>query len=222
MNQELLNYIRNAKNNGASDESIRSTLKNEGWDDEPINRTFDLIYHPELQNIPKPGVVKKVDASKPVPAPETNPLTIKDLEQVLFYGLLLIAVFSGAQVLHNCINYFIPEWGVTFDPEFQKWYLATFIVSFPIFATSFYFVEKMMFANIEQRFTDLRKGLTITTLAVTLVFGMYNLIYALYKILGNQATLNYIFHFIVTFVISVSLFSYFYFDYRKDKSQNGK
>ena len=99
----------------------------------------------------------------------------------------------------------------------SRGYLASIIVSYPLFAWLFLQVTKKTLSNPALRQLTSRKQLIYLTLIVTFIITLINVISLVYGFLSGNVNLNFILHFIVTTGISLIIFIYYLHQVKEDR-----
>jgi len=221
---ELLDYIKQAKLKGLSDEIITSELARTGWNTEDIRQALsnDLV----VPKPPKP-ITQGIQISESSPS-----YSMWDaFEHILMFISLYVLSTSIALILH----FFVDKWSPGISREsygsyndyvdglgliLLRGYLASSIVSFPLFAYFFLKVTKQTQKHPLIRQLKARKFLIYLTLIITFLIVIGNTISIVYGFLNGNITLNFILHFIVTVTISGVIFAYYLAQVKEDKKIN--
>jgi hypothetical protein len=108
---QLINYIVQELKRGVPEASIRSTLLQNGWPTEPVNRAFGML----SQSGPAAAAAELPPVSNVQPNPQPQPVQIrteratppqhnKPIRQLLIVGLILLLLAVGALVAFMSIS----------------------------------------------------------------------------------------------------------------------
>ncbi|OGK09938.1 hypothetical protein A2767_00990 [Candidatus Roizmanbacteria bacterium RIFCSPHIGHO2_01_FULL_35_10] len=222
---ELLNYIKQARLKGLSDQEINTSLINEGWSSIDIQKAMEN--KGELK-VPKPN--DELENPQQTSKAGTSLSMWDAFEHILLFISLYVLATSVALTLH----YFVDKWfpGVIEDSYNYRYkdswnltllrgYIASLIVSYPLFAFFFLKVAKRTEEYPDVRNLNARKSLTYFTLVVTFIIVLVNIISLIYGFLNGNATINFILHFLITVSVSGAVFAYYLNQVKEDKKING-
>ncbi|MDP1722501.1 MAG: DUF5671 domain-containing protein [Candidatus Gottesmanbacteria bacterium] len=214
----LADYIRNAKNQGLSDETILKNLKSAGWNDAQISE----IYIPLTAHLSPP--------SPPTASTQTAYKTSSNwdaFEHILLFISLYVLYTSLALTLH----FFVDKYVVTninstnyasmiqnfYGLSLLRGYLAALIVSSPLFSFFFLKVTKRTLAHPEIRNLPARKFLIYLTLVITFIVLLINVISIIFNFLNGNVTFNFVLHFFTTILLSATIFTYYLNEIKEDR-----
>lgn len=220
---ELIDFIKQAKLKGLSDEEIILKLKHAGWSTEDIQKALesknDLV-------VPKPPklITDDIQMSKSNPS-----FSMWDaFEHILMFVSLYLLSTSIGLTLHFYVDKWFP--GISnksYSSDLNSWdlkllrgYLASLIVSFPLFAYFFLKVSQRTQKYPLIRQLRARKFLIYLTLIITFLIVIGNVISIVYEFINGNVTLNFILHFIITVGISSIIFSYYIAQVKEDEKIN--
>lgn len=205
---DLDNYIKTAKGQGIPDDKIKETLVKSGWSEVEVDEALS-IKDSTGEHLPPP------------PVPHFGMWVA--FQYVILFVSLYISSLAFAGVAHYTVNKLIPDtleratYYFSENDYLLRWYLASLIVAFPIFAAMFLIlkrqtINKPMIKNIRAR-----KQLIYITLTVTFLIMVIDLIKTIYDFLNGAVTTRSLANFVVTVIISGSIFLYFLFEVREDR-----
>ncbi len=214
MNSKLLPYINKKRQEGLKDADIRDSLKSVGWSEADLNSAFTL------SDIPLPdGSV--VATTTQVTAKDNESHTLWDtfLHVLMFINLCIYATALN-MVQHVLIEKLL---GSGYQNRFSgAYYLysdgsnflltsaaSAIIVSLPLFIVLFMRIHRMTLQDPTLKELKSRKTLIYTTLVVTFVIMLGNVISILYKFLNGEVTFNTFFHFLSPVTICSLIFAYY-------------
>ncbi|MBI4226119.1 hypothetical protein HY612_03325 [Candidatus Roizmanbacteria bacterium] len=219
---ELLTYVKQARLMGLADQEITANLVKEGWNNIDIQLALGKL------NAPKPTSA----VSKGMQAMNSSPsYSMWDaFEHILLFISLYVLATSIALTLH----FFVDKWIPGISPYSYKYnytmgsggltllrgYLASLIVSYPLYAFFFLRVSKRTEHFPIIRNIKARKSLIYFTLVVTFIIVLANVISLVYGFLNGNVTLNFLLHFLITVGVSGTLFGYYLNQVKEDKKIN--
>lgn len=105
----LVNYIKNSRSQGASDDVIRQALFNAGWQEQQVNDAFSFI---NLPNAPVPvapaSAYPQVSSTPQSQTPEQTPKQVKPAKPRVvspYSSLLAVVLFISLMILMNNLIY---------------------------------------------------------------------------------------------------------------------
>lgn len=223
---ELIDFIKQAKLKGLSDEEITLELKRTGWSSEDIQKALegknDLV-------VPKPPniITHDIQISKSSPS-----FSMWDsFEHILMFVALYLLSTSIGLTLHFYVDKWFPgisnksyssdySYVNNWDLTLLRGYLASLIVSFPLFAYFFLKVAQRTQKYPLIRKLRARKFLIYLTLIITFLIVIRNVISIVNEFINGNVTLNFILHFIITVGISSIIFNFYINQVREDEKIN--
>lgn len=214
MNPEIVEYIKKAKNLKLSDEEIISNLVQAGWNDGEVKQAL-------VKFSGAPSSSQALD----IPQKITHYGMWIAFEHVLLFISLYIMATSLALMLHTFVDRWVPgiptdgyrnNFG-SFQSTLIRGYLASLIVSFPLFSGFFLHITKRTKQDPSIRAIKARKTLIYITLVGTFLFLIYSIIKIVYTLLGGNITINFILHFFVTTGVSGIIFAYYLNQVKEDR-----
>lgn len=213
---ELEQYIASARAKGTPDDETRRKLLGVGWDDSMVSAALSEGAH---EGVPLPPGEKGQKLA--------GSLSMWDaFEHILmFISLLVLAVVFG-QTLHIFIDKWVPnvasgDYGDllrSFHLILLRWYLATLIVVYPLFAFLFLHIYRRTQQNLEIRGLKSRKVLIYLTLTVTFLIMLWKVVNTIFNLLSGNLTSNFTLHLLVTVGISALIFGYYLQQVREDRA----
>lgn len=148
-------------------------------------------------------------------------------EHILLFISLLVMSTSLTMALHTFIDRWIPGMnGRDYDYDFiSSWnltllriYISGLIVSIPFFFFLYNKITKQTGLHPELRLLKTRKSLIYTTLVITFIIVLSNLIILVFNLLNGNVSLNFVMHFLVTVLISGIVFAYYLDEVKDDRA----
>ena len=214
--EELSEYIKKARAKNISDSEITNSLLKTGWGNEDIREALSNKFSLEA---PTPQGLE-------VPIKTTHYGMWVAFEHILLFISLYVMATSLALTLHTFVDKWFP--GVPVDGSFGRYidtfrstllrgYLASLIVSTPMFSLFFLHITKRTKEEPNMRSLRARKILIYITLVGTFLFLLYSLIKIIYAFLDGNITFNFILHFLVTSGVSGIIFAYYLNEVKEDR-----
>lgn len=207
-NKELDNYITTLREKNVPDQQIKDTLVKTGWAAEQVDKALT----------PKET---STETLPPPPAPRFG-MWLAFHYIILFISLYVVALALG-QTLHYIVNESIPDaldaasYSSYYMGTIVRWYLAALLVVFPVFAFLFLLAKRQILKNPGIRNFQVRKVLIYITLVITFIIMIWKLVQTVYGFLGGEISTRFVLHFLITFVISASIFFYLLNEVREDR-----
>lgn len=215
---DLTNYVNTAKSSGKSNSEIISELTTAGWQKSDIDK---CLSSPVQTPVPKPPMIYIYSLWD-------------SFEHILLFISLYIFASSVALLLHLFVDTWVPGvnqsglsslFGVSGSKNIlysyvSRGYLASIIVSYPLFAYLFLTITKKTLNNPVLRQLDSRKKLIYLTLVGTFIIALVNVISIVFGFLSGNVNLNFILHFLVTTGISLIIFIYYLNQVKEDRHTN--
>lgn len=216
INEEIINYIKKAEAQDLTTDQIQENLLKAGWPESQVKDALEKDISKTPLDVPIPPKVP--NQSTP---PQSKSHSMWDaFEHILLFISLYVLATSLALMLHLFVDKYIP--GISTSrlmiySYLARGYMASLIVSYPLF--SFFFLRsiKRVHNNPSIRNIHSRKVLIYFTLVVTFLIVLANIVSIIYNFLGGNVTLNFIFHFAVTVIISSIIFWYYLNEVKEDR-----
>lgn len=194
-NIELEKYISTARAQKASDEQILSELIKQGWPEEEVKQ----VLSPD-RNVGLP----------PPPVPHIGMWVT--FQYIILFICLYASATSLGGILHFAVDKLLPDKAAPTEigrnALLLQGYLASIIVTYPIFAVLFVMLKKQTLEKPAVRNLKARKVLIYMTLVGTFLIMIIHLISTVYGFLSGRATFNSLAHLGVTFLVAGSIFAY--------------
>lgn len=216
-NPDLEKYIQNSREKKVPDEETKAALVKAGWAEEEV-----------ISALATKQSVSGSSALPPPPVPRVG-MWIAFLYILLFISLYVNAT-AFSQMLKIIADNFIKDSldkgyysGYSYFSYFLggsseiTFYLATLIVSFPIFAPLFLYLKKQQLTKPAIKNLHARKLLIYITLVGTFLIMVFDSISTVYGFLNGLATGRSLTHFAITMLVSGSIFLYYLFEVKEDR-----
>ena len=209
--KDLLDYIKNAREQKASDDAIRSQLLKFGWVEAEVNEAMAKKVESDASPLPPP------------PAPQIGMWI--SFQYILLFISLYVAASSLAGILNVAVDKNLPDaldnvlysYSGVINSYLLRGYIAALIVSYPIFVFLFLRLTKNLLAKPFLRGLRARKFLIYLTLVITFIIMLIHVIVIIYNLINGSVTGRSFAHLVVTLLIAGSIFFYLLQDVREDR-----
>ncbi|HWZ65990.1 MAG TPA: DUF5671 domain-containing protein [Patescibacteria group bacterium] len=213
MNQDLIDYIKQARAHNNDNETIKGSLITAGWEekivDSALKANLDLIVPP-----PPPHQPLQHTSENAKPIAVVQNMSTRGIEYVIMFIALGASAISLGFLLHNMVDRSILNVN-NFDDSFISVSSAALLVSLPIFALLFLRLKRAELKDAALYHDPSRRKAIQLTLIITFLIGLYVVISYVYSLLnsinGTNAVANLI-HSFITLVISGGIFTYYWRD----------
>lgn len=219
MGDRLKDFITSKRELGLTDSEIREKLLNAGWRSEDVDRGLkgeveDDVPRPDYnEEKPKSSGMKDVDQWVA-------------FEHVLMFISLFVFVIATTLLLGEFINKWIPNEKTnsaysylmsvsSYQQTIVRSYMATIIVSYPLFAFLFLRTTRRIKMNPEEQFLPSRRKLIYVTLVATFLVFFVGVITIIYRMISGDLNLNAVTHLLMRMGISGFIFGYYLIEVRK-------
>lgn len=194
----LKDFIAHARSKGMDHQTIRMLLLSSGWKEKDIvegltEATLDM----------------------PVPAPEDRGGAREAFFHLLAFVTLYASVLSVLVLLFEYLNRLFPD--AAFDTTYYgddtsviRWFVATLIVSFPMFAWMSRLILADIAKNPERAWSPVRRWLTYLTLFVTAGVLVGDGITLLYYLLEGEISVRFFLKVLSVLGVAGMVFSYYF------------
>lgn len=210
INEELLNFVRDALARGLSRPQIEDALLKAGWEPDQVKSALTAFAEIEF----------------PIPVPRPKPyLSAREAFMYLVvFTTLYISAFNLGTLIFQFINRAYPDpsgpAGFTeYTREAIRWSVASLIIAFPIFAYMSRLLSRAIRRDPSKRTSKVRKWLTYITLFVAASIIIGDLTTLVYNFLGGELRPRFLLKVLTVGVISGSIFGYYLWDLRQEESE---
>lgn len=198
MQHTLKEFIAHARSKGMDHQTIRMLLLSAGWKEKDVvegltEATLDM----------------------PVPAPEDRGGAREAFFHLLAFVTLYASVVSVLVLLFEYLNRLFPDAAFDYssyndDGSMIRWFIATLIVSFPVFAWMSSIINKDIAKNPERAWSPVRRWLTYLTLFVTAGILVGDGITLLFYLLEGEITVRFILKVLAVLGVAGMVFTYYF------------
>lgn len=215
MDSNLSKFISESRSQGLSDTEIKTQLMNAGWPEAAVNQAIGV----GSPQIPTPQYHNSHSSS--------NFGMWVVFEYVLMFITLASSATGFAGILHRLMDDKIAPvtavgtslYGIAsyYSDYLLPTYIASLIISFPIFAFLALRLRKKLISNPEIRKIKVRKVFIYIALTWTFLALLSRFIRTVYNFLSGEAAVANVFsHLIVTLLVSGAIFVYFAWEIKQD------
>lgn len=197
---DLVQFIQEARLQGASDEFTSKLLKDYGWPQREVERAFFEVYE-QL-------------TGRPIPVPKGG--SGEAARDAFFYLLAFISLALWTQALGQLafifIDHLIPDvldrgYG---DPSWQVAFcLARLMVAYPVYLLVMRQINRELATYREKFFSGVRKWLTYLTLWIVALIAIGTLIAFLTSFLRGELTLRFVLKVLVILLLDGGVLGYY-------------
>lgn len=194
----LKTFVAHARSKGMDHQTIRMLLLSSGW------KERDVV-----------EALTEATLDMPVPAPEDRGGAREAFFHLLAFVTLYASVVSVLVLLFEYLNRHFPD--AAFDSTYYnddssmiRWFIATLIVSFPVFAWMSTIIQKDIAKNPERAWSPVRRWLTYLTLFVTAGVLVGDGITLLFFLLEGEITMRFILKVFAVLAIAGMVFTYYF------------
>lgn len=198
MTPSLKHFIAHARSKGMDHQTIRMLLLSSGWKEKDIVEALT-----------------EATLDMPVPAPEDRGGAREAFFHLLAFVTLYASVFSVLALAFDYLNRLLPD--AAFDNSYYyddgssvRWFMATLIVSFPVFTWMSRIIRREMTKSPERAWSPVRRWLTYLTLFVTAGVLVGDGITLLFYVLQGEITARFLFKVIAVLAVAGMVFSYYF------------
>jgi hypothetical protein len=198
--QDLVQFIRLAREKGAADEFISQLLQDYGWPQREVERAYFEVYE-QL-------------AGQPIPTPRGA--SIESARDAFFYLLAFVTLAIWTQALGQLafifIDHLIPDVLDRYggDPSWQVAFcLSRLIVAYPVYLLVMRHINRELARHREKYFSGVRKWLTYLTLLIAALIGIGTIITFLTSFLQGEVTLRFLLKVLVVLVLDGGVLWYY-------------
>ena len=198
MQHTLQEFIAHARSKGMDHQTIRMLLLSSGWKEKDVVEALT-----------------EATLDMPVPAPEDRGGAREAFFHLLAFVTLYASVISVLVLLFEYLNRHFPDAAFDYanygdDSSTIRWFIATLIVSFPVFAWMSYIIAKDIAKNPERAWSPVRRWLTYLTLFVTACVLVGDGITLLFYLLQGEISVRFVLKVFAVLAIAGMVFTYYF------------
>jgi len=211
INEELLNFVRNALAHGLSRAEIEDALLKAGWRTDQVQSAL--------------GAFAQVDEF-PIPVPKPKPyLSAREAFMYLvLFTTLYLTTFNLGRLIFQFINLGFPDaaefigYGES-ARQAIRFSVASLIIAFPIFLYLSLLIGRAIRRDPSKRASKVRKWLTYMTLFVAAGVIIGDLTALVYSFLGGELSPRFALKVVTVGVIAGGIFGYYLWDLRQEERE---
>ena len=211
INEELLNFVRDALARGLSRAEIEDALLQAGWRPDQVKSALDAF--------------AQVDKF-PIPVPKPKPyLSAREAFMYLvLFTTLYLTTFNLGRLIFQFINLGFPDpaaYAGFADSARQaiRFSVASLIIAFPIFMYLSLLIGRAIKRDPNKLASKVRKWLTYMTLFVAAGVIIGDLTALVYSFLGGELSLRFALKVVTVGVIASGIFGYYLWDLRQEERE---
>jgi len=210
INDELLQFVKDALAHGTPRNAIKDTLLEAGWRADQVESAL-ASYAPS-------------DFPIPVPVPKPY-LSARDAFMYLvLFTTLYLTTFNLGRLIFQFINIGVPGPAAYYsygDSARQaiRFSAASLIIAFPIFVYLSLLIGRSIKRDPGKRASKVRKWLTYMTLFVAAAIIIGDLTWLVYSFLGGDMSLRFALKAATVIAIAGGIFGYYLWDLRQEERE---
>ncbi len=226
MNDQLFDYVKQARDKGLDDTVIKNNLVIAGWDADLATAALhtDLSFPaPAAPQTAAPAAIHHSGSATPIAVVST--FTTRGLEYIIMFIALGVAAVSLGLVLHSSVDTLMNVANSGYD-GIVSYATSALVVGLPIFLLLFLRLKKAELGNNNLFHDPSRRRAVQLTLIISFLVGIWKIISYVYSLLnaGNQSVNDYganpslggnLIHTLITLAIAGGIFAYYWRDSHK-------
>ena len=211
INEELLNFVKDALARGLSREEIEDALLQAGWRLDQVQGALDAFA--QIDEFPIP-----------VPKPKLYLSAREAFMYLVLFTTLYLTTFNLGRLIFQFINLGFPDpaaYAGFAESARQaiRFSVASLIIAFPIFLYLSLLIGRAIRRDPSKRASKVRKWLTYMTLFVAAGVIIGDLTALVYSFLGGELSLRFALKVVTVGVIAGGIFGYYLWDLRQEESE---
>lgn len=210
INEELLNFVRDALAHGLSRAQIEDALLKAGWESDQVKSALTAFAEIEF----------------PIPVPRPKPYL--SAREAFMYLVLFTTLYITAYHLGSLIFQFInrtfpdpvtPPGLVEHTLQQIRWAVASLIIAFPVFLYVSRLLSRAVKRDPSKRTSKVRKWLTYITLFIAASVIIGDMTALIYNFLGGELSVRFFLKVLTVGAIAGGIFRYYLWDIRAEESE---
>ena len=211
INEELLNFVKDALARGLSREQIEGALLQAGWKADQVEHAL--------------GAFTQVDQFPiPVPRPKLYLSAREAFMYLVLFTTLYLTTFNLGRLIFQFVNLGFPDPAALYDVansarEGIRFSVASLVVAFPIFLYLSLLIGRSIKRDPSKRASKVRKWLTYMTLFIAAAVIIGDLTALVYNFLGGELSIRFTLKVVTVAAIAGGIFGYYLWDLRQEERE---
>jgi hypothetical protein len=211
INDELLQFVKDALTHGTPRDAIRDTLLEAGWHEDQVESAL-ASYAPS-------------DFPIPVPVPKPYLSAREAFMYLVLFTTLYLTTFNLGRLIFQFANLAFPDPAALYNTaqsarEAIRFSVASLVIAFPIFLYLSLLIGRSIKRDPSKRSSKVRKWLTYMTLFVAAAVIIGDLTALVYSFLGGELSLRFALKVLTVAVIAGGIFGYYLWDLRQEERES--
>jgi Domain of unknown function (DUF5671) len=211
INDELLQFVKDALAHGTPRNAIKDTLLEAGWREDQVESAL-AAFAPS--NFPIP-----------VPVPKPYLSAREAFIYLVLFTTLYLTTFHLGRLIFQFINLGLPDPAAYYEyadsaRQAIRFSVASLIIAFPIFMTLSVIIGRSIKRDPSKRASKVRKWLTYMTLFVAAAIIIGDLTWLVYSFLGGEMSLRFVLKAVTVAAIAGGIFGYYLWDLRQEERES--
>jgi hypothetical protein len=210
INDDLLEFVRNALARGTPRTHVQEILLGAGWSRDQVSGALDSY----------------ADVAFPIPVPRPRPhLSAREaFVYLLLFSTLYVTAYNLGAIAFYYIERVFPDPAeiayADYTRQAIRWALSSVIVASPVFLYVSWVVERSVRRDPAKRRSNVRRWLMYLTIFVAAGVLIGDFTTLVYNALGGELTIRFVFKVFVVAAIAGTVFGYYLSDLRFEETKS--